>query len=284
MHRPAPGTAALAPPRHAHVLLGRRRLVVSEPAGGDDAGGPHAGQQVSPDDSPALGLLRRLDRLPRRRGVHREGQLPLVGPRRQARAVLADPVEQLGVAGHPRRLVVEADHEVVLGPGGGHVQQPTLLRLLEAPILLAPRRVPLGLEVPVVLVTEPDLGPRTTPRHDRVPLIAVGVEARQHDHRELEALGPVHGHDAHSVVVGLGGDRLDPIGSTVGLRGDPGHELGQRGAADLHETPGGIGQEAVPPPVVPGPAVGQGELDHSSIPHHPGDELAHGQPVACLVQ
>ena len=62
---------------------------------------------------------------------------------------LADLVEQGGVA-RVARLVVEADHEVVLGPGGGDVQQPTLLGLLEALVGLADVEVAGGLEVVIL--------------------------------------------------------------------------------------------------------------------------------------
>ena len=94
----------------------------------------------------------------------------------------------------------------------------------------------------------------------------------------------MHGHDPHRVVVGLPGDRLDAVGPTVGLGGDPGDELGQRRAARLDERPGRVGQEAVAAPVVTGPTAGQRQLDQATLPHHPGDQLVDREPVPLAVE
>ena len=65
------------------------------------------------------------------------------------------------------RLVVQAHHEVVLGPRRGDVEQAALLGVLEALVALADVEVAGGLEVTVVSVAEPDLGPLRAPRHQR---------------------------------------------------------------------------------------------------------------------
>ena len=280
------GRAPLAPPGDALVLLGDgQRLVVAEAAGRRHPRGPDPPQELEPGPPPVRRHLRALQgSLGRDGGVRGQGQgqLGVLGRGHGPGLGLADLVEQRGVA-RVARLVVEADHEVVLGPGGGDVQQPALLGLLEALVGLADVEVAGGLEV-VTLPPEADLRSLRAPGHDRRTGVPVGVEAGQHHHRELQALRAVHGHDAHRVVVGLPDHGLEAVGAALGLRRDPGHELGQGRAPGLDEGPRRVGQEPVTAPVVSGTASGQGQLDQPALPHHLGDQLVDRLPVPLAVE
>ena len=286
MDGPTPGRAPLAPSGHTPVLLGHgRRRIVTEAARGRHPRGPDPFQELEPGPHPVGRDIRALHRSvghDRRLRRQREGQLGVLRCGDGRRLGLADVVEEGGVA-RVARLVVQADHEVVLGPGGGDVQQSTLLGLLEALVGFADVEVAGGLEV-VILPPEADLRSLRTPGHDRRAGVPVGVEAGQDHHGELQALRTVHRHDAHGVVVGLPDHGLDAIGAALGLRRHPGHELGQGRPARLDEGPGGVGQEPVAAPVVTGTAAGQGQLDEASLAHHLGDQFVDGLPVPLLVE
>ena len=113
------------------------------------------------------------------------------------------------------------------------------------------------------------LGPSRHARHDR--------------DRELEALGGVHGHDAHRVVVGLGQHGLGHPAALGGLLADPCEVLPERAVGGVGPRPGLVDDEAHAPPQVAGPAVGLAQLEHAAVAHDPVGELAGRQPASLVV-
>ena len=116
-------------------------------------------------------------------------------------------VEVVEEVPHPGRvagralLVVEREDQVVLGAGGGDVEQADPLVLVDALLVLGPGLEPLGGEAAPRL----DLGTGRPPQHLHRGGRSRGLAQAADDHQgELEALGAVGGEDAHRVVVGLG--------------------------------------------------------------------------------
>ena len=175
-------------------------------------------------------------------------QLERVG-RRSARAASAAPSSGVGAVAERRRasastvalgrlrravgvdvlgLAVQRHDEVVDGAGAGDVQQAAALGV--AHLLVERLDTPRTARCPARRA--PSCRPATRPTAPRWPLHLGGQPADDRD-RELQALGGVHRHDPHGVVVALGQDRV------------AGPALGRlvRGPAQVapHAPPAGVG-------------------------------------------
>ena len=177
--------------------------------------------------------------------------------------------------------MVEADHQVVRGPGGRHVQEAEVLGLvgllLQGGPFVVARRPHRG--------RHPDLGPAVPPQdHLGVAVRSGPVEPGEEDHGEFEALGGVDGHDPHGVVVGLRQDDLDGPHLLRLLEVHPREEPVQVATVVVGELPGLVGDEAEPPPRVAGPAVVEGELHHPPDLDHLLHQPAHVEPPVPSVE
>ena len=147
------------------------------------------------------------------------------------------------VTGALQRLAVHGHDEVVHRPRAGDVQQsPALARRPSA--RRAGRYV---LEQLVALLGERP--GRARPHDGRAVLPAhLGGHAGEHGDRELQALGRVHGHHPHGVVVALGQDRVAGAGprwpGTCAQREVAAHAA----AAGLRPRPRLVDDVAHPPP------------------------------------
>ena len=143
------------------------------------------------------------------------------------------------------------EHEQLLGPGEGDVEQPPLV--LEGAFLqLAAERPGVAGEAGQVagvlaqLVGEPlgaprvgDPGVREDPVPGRAVLAGAGREPDDRDHRELQPLGHVHGHQLDRVHRG-GLHRLDRLGCVL-----DGVQVGQEGGEGRVALDGGEGRHPV---------------------------------------
>ena len=112
----------------------------------------------------------------------------------------------------------------------------------------------------------------------------LGGQARDHRHRELEALGPVDGENPHAVVVGLGQHRLGHPGVLGPLEAGPLQIAAQVAAAGVGPGPGLIDQEPQPPPRVPGPARHHRRLQRPPIPQQLLQQHGRAGPPPGIVQ
>ena len=208
---------------------------------------------------------RQLERLGRRRGASGVGRA-VERPRARGRrapasastvALVALAVPSVDVL----RLAVQRHDEVVDGPGAGDVQQaPALgvahllverLERLEQRRLSAARR------------SAQRARPGQTTDIARAPLHLGGQPADDRD-RELQALGGVHRHDPHGVVVALGQDRV--AGPALGrLVGGPPQVAAHAASAGVGPRPGLVDDVAHPPPDVAGVGPGERGLEHAPL-------------------
>ena len=132
--------------------------------------------------------------------------LHLVQARRQR---TPDPAHRLGQVGGLLQLLQvrgAAEHQVLLGAGGGHVEDPPLLLLVRRPSAPALIR-----SISALFTDSPDSDARRMPIRPSSVTRSAASSSRPslaqvgHAHqRELQALGPVHGHQPHGVqVLGL---------------------------------------------------------------------------------
>ena len=172
---------------------------------------------------------------------------------------------------------------MVLGPGAGHVEQADAF--VEAHLLVD--GLP-GLELVGGDVLAEPVAHATGGREDHLgrggAALGHGGHAAHDGDRELQALGGVDGHDPHGVVVGLGQDRFGHPAALAGLAGDPLEVLPEPAVRGLAPPPGLVDDEAEAPPHVPGPALGEAQLEQAPVPGDAVEQLAGGPPVPFVVE
>jgi hypothetical protein len=168
---------------------------------------------------------------------------------------------------------VQGDDEVVPRPGPRDVEQADALVVRHLLIDRQPR-----LECRRAhLVADPDdrrsLG---WPRHlgSGVPALRPGREAGDDRDRELEALGCVHRHDAHGVVVGLRQDGLGHAAALGSLLADPLEVLPERPVGGVGPGASLVEYEPHPPPQVTRSALGGPQLEQPPVADHLIGQLA----------
>ena len=116
------------------------------------------------------------------------------------------------------------------------------------------------------------------------------IKVAQDDDGELQALGAVHGHDAHGIVVALRRRQfVDPAG-VIPLQLGPQDELVQvprrrraGGGASGFQDAGLLHQELSPPPHLPGAVFDQIQLLQPMLAHELADETGDRRVVATPV-
>lgn len=171
---------------------------------------------------------------------------------------------------------------MVAGVGGGHVQQPQLLMAIH-----------LGLEIGVWLVElggerlgQAQLGLAVlAPQHADPPPGPPGRRGHttQYGDGELEALGAVHGHDAHRCSL-VGQHRLVYGGPVRTLEGGPVEERPQPAPAGVLEGARRSAEEAQPTPDVGRSLRPEGEQEAVPLRQHLLDQLRGASPPTLLPQ
>ncbi len=222
------------------------------------------------------------------REVGRDGRRGRHGPRRwrqrrrvdlevgRQRRVRARTAEHLGSRWDLRVLAVlavDGHDEVVAGAGGGHVEQSESLVMVHL-LLEGLGELELGRAHALLQLDGPRRG-RWEPHLDAAregPHL--GGEAGQHHDRELQALGPVDGEDAHCLVVALGEHGLDDTGALGRLAFSPAEILAQGHATRLLPRSALVEHEAQAPPQVARPALDHGQLHEAALTHDALEHLA----------
>ena len=168
---------------------------------------------------------------------------------------------------------------MVPGPGGGDVEQPDVFVLGQPFLPLGQGIVARGGESPppgacayfhpIVLTVEQNLS-RGYP--------SGRIQTHEQDDGKLEPLGPVDGHDAHRLLVGLGRGRLVYPGPLRCLALHPLQEGSQRVSSGLGEGAGLVHHEAVPAPLLPGAGMVDGRLHQQPVPDEAVDQGGRGHP------
>ena len=104
----------------------------------------------------------------------------------------------------------------------------------------------------------------TRPTIAPVDRCSLGGQPGDDGDRELQALGRVHGHDPHRVVVVLGEDRVAGP-ALVGLVRGPAQVAAQAPPAGVGPRPGLVDDVADPPPHVAGVGPGERGLEHPPL-------------------
>ncbi|MEZ5262744.1 MAG: hypothetical protein R2755_13455 [Acidimicrobiales bacterium] len=171
------------------------------------------------------------------------------------------------------------DDQVVAGPGGGHVQQPQLLEAVHLRFEVGSGLVELGGQ----RLAQAQLRRAVfAPQHADPPAAAPRRRAHtaQYGDGELQALGAVHGHDPHGVLVELGQQRLVHRGTVGALQRRPVEEGPQPSPARVLERPGLVHEEAQPPPHVGGARRTEAEQEAVALAQHPAQQLGGAVPPA----
>ena len=165
-------------------------------------------------------------------------------------------------------------------PGGGHIEQPDELLLGQLLLDDAQGVVARRLEG-VGLATDPNLhGARRAVDDHRTAFgpAPVRVQADQDDDGELQALGGVHGHNPHRVLISLGHRDFRYPGPLGYLPVGPGQEGPQWSPACLDEGAGLVHQELVPAPHFPRARTAHCGFDKPPSPDEPLDQHGRRRP------
>ena len=179
----------------------------------------------------------------------------------------------------------QAQDQVVAGPGGRDVHEADVLRGGHHVFPVLQVLEPLGAEaVSFRPKTHFDTAVGAVKEGWLTPAVTLGVDAGQHHHRELQALGRMDGHHPHRLLVRLGHRRLGDPGALRHLVLHPSDESAQWAAARGCELPGPLHHEPVPAPLLPHPRMSRCRLHQPPVPHEAVYEVSGGLPDTVLVK